>query len=212
MRLTKQLKAMLEENPMLVQGIPNPSEEIQMLCVKTNAWSLTFIENPTPAVLTQAYRGEYSLIQNNPNPTEEQQVAAATNSFFVFDYLENPCRAAALVILREYGAYLSKMPDTQKKYGTNYAASDIPVYEDLELQVAALSNITGISLYCEKPEFFNSIGLAASYPSLMAAVNTWATLSFDPSNAEEIRQHLQTVKEIAKASLPAVQLPTDLTM
>ena len=74
----------------LIQFIHNPSEEVQLVAVKENLFSIKYMENPTEEVqLMAVIKNPYS-IQYIQNPTEEVQLAAVERYPTSIQHIQNP--------------------------------------------------------------------------------------------------------------------------
>ena len=74
----------------LIQFIPNPSEEVQLVAVKENLFSIKYMENPTEEVqLMAVIKNPYS-IQYIQNPSEKVQLVAVEQNPRLIRSIENP--------------------------------------------------------------------------------------------------------------------------
>jgi len=93
----------VKNNPIAIEYIKNPSEEIKLAAVKRNGyeWVIKYINNPSEAVQLVAVVGSASIIKLIENPSEAVQIASVEKYGWSVRYIDNPTEKVQLVAVKE---------------------------------------------------------------------------------------------------------------
>lgn len=210
----EELIKLLKRHPDQIHDFPEVSEAVQLAFAHKHPMHAVFLKKPSEAVRIAALKREPYLLADFKNPTEAEQVAAVTKNGQVLYKIDNPCRKAALVALKTYGRNYLYLHLQQDKHGKSFIASTEPLVADLEMQVATLSNITGLTVLEENPHLFNMSALSKVYPKVAEVATTWLALGFGYHNAEDIKVQFKQAKLRVKKVETGVEviLPTNLEL
>jgi hypothetical protein len=86
------LKAVIE-HPSFIKHIPNPTENMQLISIKSNAYNIKLIKKPSEKVKLMAVSIDGFTIRFIENPSNAVQLAAVKQDKCSFNYIKNPCNA-----------------------------------------------------------------------------------------------------------------------
>jgi hypothetical protein len=89
----------------LIQFIDNPSEEVQLMAVNENPYSIKYIQNPSQEVQLAAVEKNPYSIREIKNPSERVQLVAVKKNPRSILFIENPTKGVKQYLLSK-GFYI----------------------------------------------------------------------------------------------------------
>ena len=111
--LLNNLLNIIKFNPLSIQNVKNPSEELQLEAVKQCGYAIQYIENPTEKVKLEAVKKDASVIGLIENPSKELQLEAIKQDIYAIRYIKNPDEAIKKLYFK---MLLEKYPDLNDTY------------------------------------------------------------------------------------------------
>lgn len=88
--------SMLNSRQNMIECIKNPSEKVQLFCIKSNRYYIRYISNPCIEVQLKAVKNDGTLIRYIKKPNETVQLEAIKQNQHVIMFIKKPCELAQI--------------------------------------------------------------------------------------------------------------------
>ena len=153
---SNKLMTKISDEPRLIKRIKNPSEQLQIVAVTQNGYSIQFIENPSEQVQLAAVQQSGYAISYIKNPSEEVQLAAVQQNAYAIYYVQNPTEQVQLAAVNQDGDAIQHIenPSEQVQLAAvqqNGDAIQYIVNPSEQLQIAAVTQNGNAIIFIENP-------------------------------------------------------------
>ena len=146
----------LEESPIAIRYIDNPSEEMQLEAVKKDGNAIKGIKKPSEKVQLEAVKEDWGTIEYIKNPSEAVQLEAAKRNGSILMYLKNPSEAVKIEAVKNYGYAITYIDNPTEEMKIEAVKNNGIVIMNIDnpseaIQLEAVKNRKEALTYIENP-------------------------------------------------------------